>query len=378
MALQFGLPEPQTIVAIEQERLGFGVAPLAQERRAEIAHRHELRPAVGTLVSADVQAFAEEGFGLGELLLVDEVLAQGSDGAIQRSAIGPLHPADVVDHGSAERLGLGPAAGVFIDGGQTVAALVRVGMAVTQRGAAHRDRSRERPDRLVVQAQARVHPAERIEQRALDSLRTDEPIAQLGRRTVEYRGHGDRLVVLVRGVAAERFDEELSDSLGLAPRLLRLLQRRVGLRLRGLRLVQARFISASACPARTARYVPPAAAATSSPANAAAIASVARCRRASLPSWYHADGGPASTASPARYRSTSPRQAVGRLVPPRPVLLQALHRDPVQLATHQLRQPRRLDARDARRSRAAESPEWDSRVEGRGVSSSRISRAISA
>ena len=37
-----------------------------------------------------------------------------------------------------------------------------------------------------------------------------------------------------------------------------------------------------------------------------------------------------------------PGQPAGRLVPPRPVLLQALHHDPVELAAHQLRQPRRL------------------------------------
>ena len=35
-------------------------------------------------------------------------------------------------------------------------------------------------------------------------------------------------------------------------------------------------------------------------------------------------------------------ETIGRLVPPRPVLLDRFHHDPVQLAPHQLRQPRRL------------------------------------
>ena len=46
-------------------------------------------------------------------------------------------------------------------------------------------------------------------------------------------------------------------------------------------------------------------------------------------------------------------EAAGRLVPPRPVLLQRLHHDPVQLAAHQLRQPRRLGLAPAPRSSAA-------------------------
>jgi len=54
-----------------------------------------------------------------------------------------------------------------------------------------------------------------------------------------------------------------------------------------------------------------------------------------------------------------PGQPAGRLVPPRPVLLQALHHDPVDLAPHQFRQPRRLGPprrRDLRQVARAREP----------------------
>ena len=70
------------------------------------------------------------------------------------------------------------------------------------------------------------------------------------------------------------------------------------------------------------------------------------------------------------------RQAAGGLVPPRPVLLQALHHDPVQLAPHQLRQPVRLGLA-RRRDLRQHGPSCASRTLGRGGSSSLISRTSS-
>ena len=46
---------------------------------------------------------------------------------------------------------------------------------------------------------------------------------------------------------------------------------------------------------------------------------------------------------PIQVPSHVPAQLQGRRVPPRPVFLQGLHRDPVQFAPHQLGQARRLD-----------------------------------
>ena len=69
-------------------------------------------------------------------------------------------------------------------------------------------------------------------------------------------------------------------------------------------------------------------------------------------------------------------EAAGRLVASRPVLLERLHHDPVEIAAHQPGQPRRLDFRDAATD-GKRSRESLSRVLGLGGSSSRMRRRIS-
>ena len=111
---------------------------------------------------------------------------------------------------------------------------------------------------------------------------------------------------------------------------------------RGLR----RRAAASRCTARR----PPAPPATPCPpcrtttpaATRPAAMTGPRCRRANFRTRYAPDGGHACTGSSARYRSTSARQPVRRLVAARAVLLQRLHHDPVQLPAHELPEPPRV------------------------------------
>ena len=102
------------------------------------------------------------------------------------------------------------------------------------------------------------------------------------------------------------------------------------------------------------------------------------CAGRTSASRYHADGGQASTGSSVRYRTHVGREVAGRLVPPRAVLLQRLHHDPVELAAHELAQPRGLGPGDWPRRSSSVAPSVLSRVLGLGGSSSRMIRRISS
>src|SRR5262249_30881886 len=69
---------------------------LAQERPAEYRHRVERRPGARIGLLADRQALAEYGFGLGPLLLLEQVRAEGR----QRAGIGGgPRPRPLLDRG---------------------------------------------------------------------------------------------------------------------------------------------------------------------------------------------------------------------------------------------------------------------------------------
>jgi hypothetical protein len=57
---------------------------------------------------------------------------------------------------------------------------------------------------------------------------------------------------------------------------------------------------------------------------------------------YAAEGGAASTGSPGQIALQVARQAVHRLVPACPVLIQSLHQNPIQLSVQDLGQPCRI------------------------------------
>ena len=71
-------------------------------------------------------------------------------------------------------------------------------------------------------------------------------------------------------------------------------------------------------------------------------------------------------------------EAARRVVAAVAVLLQGLHHDPVEVARQELRQPLDVRCRGCPPGPWPSPPSDDSRVLGRGASSSRISRCISA
>ena len=122
--------------------------------------------------------------------------------------------------------------------GEVVAAGERVGVVESQRRAAHEHRPLVGRRRLVVQAQAVVSPAQRLEQLPLDPGRAGELALQLRHRLVQNHHHPQRPPILGRVGLAERLHQEPAHRLRLTPRPLRLLECLIGLRLGVLRLGQ--------------------------------------------------------------------------------------------------------------------------------------------
>src|SRR5262249_10641939 len=73
-----GLAGLHALVARDDQRLGLGVLPLAQQAAGEQAAGVEGGPLVPLDRLADAQALAQDGLGLGPFPLLDEAQAQGA------------------------------------------------------------------------------------------------------------------------------------------------------------------------------------------------------------------------------------------------------------------------------------------------------------
>ena len=233
--------------------------------------------------------------------------------------------------------------------------------------------------RLLILAELLVGLPQGVADRGLDQGPVGEPLGDvlvgLGQDLVHRRdlalGPGGA------GRADQVVDQEVDDLAGLGGAAVGLLAARSA-RFRSCVTSTGRLsASPSAFVARIASQVLTAVPATSAVATTAAVASATRFRRPNFRSRYQADGGPASTGSWLRWRRRSAASAVGRLVPPRPVLLQrtSSRSSPARRAPASPAWPARCAA--APRSTAASPRTSLSRVLGLGGSSSRIVRRIS-
>jgi hypothetical protein len=118
-----GLAGLYALIAREDQRFGVGVLLLVQEAAAEQAAGVEGGPLVGLALLANGQAIAQDGLGRGPFALLDEILAELSQGPGSAGVSGPQLLAGQLQRIAEQRLGFArlrgfQSAGPALDAGE--------------------------------------------------------------------------------------------------------------------------------------------------------------------------------------------------------------------------------------------------------------------